>query len=360
MHTVSNSRDLRVIMLVQKIDEADWLVGFTVGWIRALAAHVKSLDVVALEAQPTLLPANIHVHSLGKERRVGRIRELLAFERILSDLSRQADVIFGHLTPRYTWLAAPWAATHRVPQCLWYTHRQIDLELRLAARSARWIATAAPGSFPLPGPKVHVLGHGIDAQRFSPGDVQPDADSPLILAVGRVAPIKRHDILIEAAALLRDRNLPARFAIAGGATSAEGQSYQAKLQARITELGLSDRVTLLGAQRGDDLIGLYRRASIVTNLSAVGLFDKAALEAMCCARPTLVTNPAFDDMLADRRSLLYLADPPDPQALADRLGVILALPAAERDSIGRDLRERTVHAHSLDGLMDRLVNLWLS
>jgi|SRR5579859_297063 len=358
MGHIENPHNLRVVMLVQKVDESDWLVGFTVGWIRALAARVKSLDVVALEARAASLPANVRVHSLGKERGVGRVRELLAFERHLATLSRNADVIFGHLTPRYTWLAAPWAIIHRVPQCMWYTHRQIDLELRIAARCSRWIATAVPGSFPLSGPKVHVLGHGIDSERFAPGDPPPDSDPPLIVAVGRLAPIKRHNVLIEAAGILRDRGVKANVAIAGGATSIEGVTYQRQLETQIAALNLVDRVKLVGVQRGDDLVRLYHRASIATNLSPVGLFDKAALESMCCACPTLVTNPAFTDLLADNRDLLYLPDPPDPHILADKLATLLNLSIPERSAIGQSLHERTVQAHGLERLMDRLVTLW--
>ncbi len=351
-------RALRVIMLVQKVDESDWLLGFSVGWIRALAARVNTVDVVTLEQRSASLPANVRVHSLGKERHAGRIREFVTFQRAISGLMRQADVIFGHLTPRYTWLAAPWAAFRHVPQCLWYTHRQTNWELKLAVRACRWIATAASNSFPMPGPKVHVLGHGIDAMRFTPGDSIPEADPPLILAVGRLAPIKRHDVLLEAAALLRDRGISARFAIAGGVASAEGVAYRAQLEARIAALGLADQFALLGAVQGDALLTWYRRASIVTNLSPAGLFDKAALEAMFMARPVVVTNPDFDEVLSDQSTLLRLPNEATPAQVAERLAGLLARSAQDRAAIGTAIRERAVQLYSLDQLMDRLVALW--
>ena len=174
---MTNPSKLHVVMFVQKVDENDWLLRFSVDWMRALAARVETLDVVALENRATAgsLPANVHVHSLGKERRVGRLAELIAFQRIVARVGRRADVYFGHLTPRYTWLAAPWATLYHVPQCLWYTHRQINRELQVALRCVRWVVTAAPNSFPLPGPKVHVMGHGIDSSFYSPANsVIPD------------------------------------------------------------------------------------------------------------------------------------------------------------------------------------------
>ena len=351
-------RPLRVVMLVQKVDEADWLLGFNIGWIRALAARVNTVDVVTLEQRSALLPANVRVHTLGKERHAGRIREFITFQRTISALTRQANVIFGHLTPRYTWLAVPWAALRHVPQCLWYTHRQTDWELKLAVRACRWIATAAPNSFPLPGPKVHVLGHGIDATRFTPGDSIPEADPALILAVGRLAPIKRHDALLEAAALLRDRGVAAHFAVAGGVASVEGAAYQAQLEGRIAALGLADRFALLGAVQGDALLTWYRRASIVTNLSPAGLFDKAALEAMFMARPVVVTNPDFDEVLAEQSTALCLPNDATPAQIAERLAGLLARSTQDRAAIGAAIRERAVQLYSLDQLMDRLVALW--
>ena len=347
-------------MFVQKVDENDWLLRFSVDWLRALAARVETLDVVTLENRATAgsLPANVHVHSLGKERRVGRLAELIAFQRIVARVGRHADVYFGHLTPRYTWLAAPWATLYHVPQCLWYTHQQINRELKVALRCVRWVVTAAPNSFPLPGPKVHVMGHGIDSSFYSPANAVIPDDPPLILAVGRLAMIKRHHILLETAALLRDRGILAQFAVAGAAATVEGLNYQATLETRIAELGIGDRFKLLGALDRETLLMNYRRATIVTNLSPPGLFDKAALEALCTARPVLVTNPAFDDVLGDYLPLLRLDDPPGPKAVADKLAALLAQTPADRLAMGAALRERTAQTHGLDRLMDRLVALW--
>lgn len=43
----------------------------------------------------------------------------------------------------------------------------------------------------------------------------------------------------------------------------------------------------------------YRRAAVAVNLSPVGLFDKAALEAMATGVPIIVSNPAFNSLLGD-------------------------------------------------------------
>ena len=107
---------MRVLMMVQRVDEDDALLGFTVMWIRALAARVERLYVLALETGEADLPDNVIVYSMGKERGNGNLRELLEFYRGLGKTIRDVDVVFSHMIPRYTWLAAPYAALFRKPQ----------------------------------------------------------------------------------------------------------------------------------------------------------------------------------------------------------------------------------------------------
>ena len=59
---------MRVLMLVQQIDERDWLRAFIVEWVRALASHVERVDVITLEQGEAALPDNVFVQSMGKER----------------------------------------------------------------------------------------------------------------------------------------------------------------------------------------------------------------------------------------------------------------------------------------------------
>jgi glycosyltransferase involved in cell wall biosynthesis len=350
---------MRVLMIVQLVDEREWLRGFTVGWIRALAAHVDHLDVLTLEAGKADLPANVTVTSMGKERGHNRLRELAGFHRALMDLGRDADVIFSHMTPRYTWLAAPYATAFRVPQMLWFTHRQVSLELRLALAASRWITTATETSFPIQSPKVRVMGHGVDTERYSPGGQPPD-EPPLVIAVGRVSPIKHHHILLDAAALLRDRygNPPVRFAVVGTTAAPGDEEYLQQLIRRRNELGFSaDYFKFLGAHEPDEMIALYRRTSIVTNLSPVGLFDKSALEAMLTGCPVIVSNPAFNSLLGEHREALSVDRPDDVTGVADRIAALLERTPEQRAAMGLDLRARTAAEHGLDRLMARMVDL---
>ena len=76
-----------------------------------------------------------------------------------------------------------------------------------------------------------------------------------VFAVSRLTRLKRLDLLVEAAARMRDRSL--RFKIAG--TGEE----EPRIRERVRELGLEDRVELLGAISDEELTGHYARCRAV-------------------------------------------------------------------------------------------------
>ena len=349
---------MRILMLTQKIDRDDDMLGFTHDWAEALAARVERLDVLALEVGRHSLPANVHVRSMGKGDGASRPRLLAGFYRGLLGSIRDVDVIFVHMIPLYVVLAAPLAALYRRPITLWYTHRNRGVLLRVAARLTRHIATAHPSTFPLPDPKVRALGHGIKLASYQPSAELPP-DPPVIVSLSRLSPIKRHETLIKAAALLRDRHgdPPARFVIAGGRPGDNPSDYENSLRAEIQRLRLEGYVSLWGAIPADGVAAVFRDASVALNASPPGLFDKAALESMLCAVPTIVANPAFDDLLGDHVDLLRLPSGDDAAGLAARLATLLAMTPEARHAIGLEVRARVAAGHSLATLMDRLVAL---
>ena len=132
--------------------------------------------------------------------------------------------------------------------------------------------------------------------------------------------------------------------------------YRDELMALARDLGVADRVTFAGNQPREGVRNWLREAAVAVNLSPAGLFDKAALEGMAVGVPTILNSAAFDDLLGgDAR--LRLPAPDDHAALAAHLRDLLALSPDERAAIGAALRQRAIAAHSLDGLIARLVQV---
>ncbi len=331
-------------------DADDPILGFTTVWINRLAAFYERLDVITMRAGRLAVAPNVSVSSLGKERGVGEAQRAVAFYGILSRLLRQRryTACFAHMMPLFAAMGAPLLRT--VPITLWYTHRQAHRTLQIATAVSRRVVTAAPDSFPLPTPKLRVIGHGIDTAFFSPAP-QP-APSSEIVHVARLMPIKHQSTLIRAITQLPQ----ARATFIGDVPPEASGSYRRELETLAHDLGVAQRVRFAGSLPSEALRDHLRGAALAVNLSPPGLFDKAALETMAVGIPTVVSSAAFDNLTAaDPR--LRIPAPDDSAALAARLRDLLALPEAGRREIGASLRQRVTAAHSLDGLISRLVNV---
>ncbi len=338
-------------------DADDPILGFTTQWINRLAACYDRIDVITMRAGRLAVAPNVRVYSVGKERGYGEARRAIEFYRLLVARLRERRyaACFAHMMPLFAVMGAP--LLRGVPITLWYTHRQAHRTLQLATAVSRRIVTAAPDSFPLQTVKLRVVGHGIDTEFFAPDEyagagLTPDAaQTSLIVHVARLMPIKHQATLIRAMPDVPE----ARAVFVGDVPPQVDPAYRHELEALASELGVSGRVTFAGHQSPEQVRDWLRSAAVAVNLSPPGLFDKAALESMAVGVPTLVASAAFDDVIADAR--FRLAAPDDHADLASRLRDLLALPDADRRALGLAQRERVVAAHSLDGLIARLVSV---
>ncbi|MCC6905813.1 MAG: glycosyltransferase family 4 protein [Anaerolineae bacterium] len=348
---------MHVLMLTQKVSRADPLLGFAHGWITELASRVRRLTVICLEEGDHDLPGNVRVLSMGKERNRGRAGLLVGLIRALAQAVPQADVVFGHMIPRYTLVAAPFTRRYGLPIVQWYTHRNVTAELRIVHRLADRIVTASPESYGIPGEKVIVLGHGIDMAAYAAVERAPRPGH--ILAVGRLSPIKNYEVLLDAFALLlaRTGHGETHLTIAGGPTPEHGEAYARSLYERAERLGITRQVSFLGAVPHDRVAALYAVATATTNLCPTGGVDKAVLESFAAGVPAVVHNATFLPLLAEQSGLLH-AVALTPEGVAGRLEALLRLQQTERDALGLALRERMRDQYGLSGLIGRLVGVF--
>jgi glycosyltransferase involved in cell wall biosynthesis len=345
---------MRWIMITRKLDPVNDRTGFVMRWVEELAARLDRLDVICQEHANPALPDHVRLYSMGKESGVGRIGQAWNLIRHLRRLAPSADGIFCHMIPRYVLFAALWSRFRSKPLLFWYTHPSATTELKIASRLATHILSAAPGSFPLETPKLHVMGHGIESEQFTLSD--HENDPPEIVMVGRLSRIKRQDWLLRAASKARQQTGPFCLIFVGGPVEHE-PDYPAELKALAGSLDLTPAVTFTGPIPHAQVASMLRGCALAVNLMPPGAFDKAALEGMLTGKPILVTNPDFLHLLGDAAEVLYLPTDASDDDLAARLVHLLAMMPDERSALGRDLRARTLAAHSLDGLMDRLVDL---
>lgn len=340
-----------LLMFNLATDADDPILGFTTGWVNRLAEHYEYVDVITMRAGRLAVAPNVRVFSVGKEAGLSEARRGVRFYGLLNSLlrERQYGACFAHMMPLFAAMGAP--LLRNVPITLWYTHRQAHRTLKVAAAVSYRIVTAATDSFPLKTDKLRVIGHGIDTEFFSPGE-GISHDFPTIVHVARLMPIKHQATLIRALVELADSH--ALFV--GDVPPGKDEGYRAELDALAGELGVAERVTFTGSLPPEGVRDQLRSAVSAVNLSPAGLFDKAALEAMAVGVPTIVASEAFDDV-TDGDVRLRISSPDDHAALANCLRDLLALTESQRRTLGGTLRQRVVAAHSLDGLIARLVHV---
>ncbi|MGA9348265.1 MAG: hypothetical protein WBW48_05605 [Anaerolineae bacterium] len=77
---------LRVLMITQKVDLDDDILGLTHAWVNKLAERVGRLYVLALAVGRHSLRDNVELFSMGKERGNSRLERLVNFNRVVPGL----------------------------------------------------------------------------------------------------------------------------------------------------------------------------------------------------------------------------------------------------------------------------------
>jgi glycosyltransferase involved in cell wall biosynthesis len=302
----------------------------------------------------------VRVHSLGKEAGATRWSRQLRLQALLRRLllrEKSADVILCHMCPEYAVAAYPLARAAGVPLFLWYTHGHTSVWLRLAHRAVNGILTASRESFPFPSPKLVATGHGIDLVRFQPREPAAN-DRKVVLSIGRLSPIKAHEVPIRALAVLtRERRLPeVELRIVGTVPMPSQQWYRDELQRIVASEGLEGRVRFIGAVPHAEVERHLAACDVLVSASKTGSLDKVPLEGMACGRVVLACGAAFrDEMSGFEEQLLFRQD--DPVDLADKLSEILRADRGRLAAIAQQLSENVRKRHDVDLLVDRMVGV---
>ena len=156
--------------------------------------------------------------------------------------------------------------------------RRLAVSQALAARLAALLQ--------VPTERIVVVPNGVDTERFHPG---PQAaaraalglpgSGRLVLAVGRMVPIKRFDLLLRAFAALPGADV--RLAIVGDGPE------RAALTALMASLGVTDRVILLGERPPQQVAEAMRAADLFALTSDNEGWPNVVMEALAAGLPVV-------------------------------------------------------------------------
>ena len=146
---------------------------------------------------------------------------------------------------------------------------------------------------------VATIPHGIDLDRFQPSKNQREdwARTGMpgeygIISVGRVRPEKGTDLFVEAMIEALPK-LPKATAIIAGATKSKDFSFRKKIEERIKQSGLVDRIKFLGEIPPHKLPELLKGCRALVALPRYEGFGLTPLEGMACGLPLIASKTGY-------------------------------------------------------------------
>lgn len=230
-----------------------------------------------------------------------------------------------HLWGRYAGLLAD------VPHLVHVEHNTRERYTRWRLAQARWLAARTARivgcsegvrlrllELGFPAERVMAIDNGINLEPFASAGTRPIVErDPSILMVARFARQKDHATLLRAIALLRARGLrpPVQFAGAGR------DSHRQAVETLARQLGIDDQVQCLGVVRDiPQRLGNTRIAVLSTQYEGMPLALIEGMAAGCAVVGSRV--PGVQEIIVPGVNGL-LAEPRDPQSLADALESLL-------------------------------------
>lgn len=174
--------------------------------------------------------------------------------------------------------------------------------------------------------KIAMVPGGVDLVRFRPLDqtmarrqLGLDPEGFMLLSVGRLAPLKGQDRIIEALTFLGDHPRPQLMIVGGNGTD---DPERRRLETIAARAGLLSRVRLAGSIAHGDLPMVYAAADVYVLASHYESFGLVGLEALACGRPVISTRVGIMAALARMQRPGVIVTDGQPAAMATAIAAL--------------------------------------
>jgi glycosyltransferase involved in cell wall biosynthesis len=195
------------------------------------------------------------------------------------------------------------------------------------------------------GCRTSVVYNGVDPELFSPASQA--GDSPTVVSVGNLIPIKGHELLIRAAASLAPEFPELRWEIIGDGAERD------RLQALAEQLQVKGRVSLRARQSRKEVAAAMQRCTLFALPSRYEGLGCVYLEAMSCGKPVIGCREQGIAEIIQHGSNGFLVGPGNEKELTLAIAMLLRDPR-RRTSLGVAARDtvldRLTLAHQADAL----------
>jgi len=341
---------MKLLILTQKIDINDDILGFFHCWVEEFAKNCESVIVICLQKGECHLPKNVKVFSLGKEKGRSNIKYLLNFYKYIWRERKNYDTVFVHMNSEYVVLGGLLWKLWRKKIGLWYAHGSTSFFLKIAEKIANIIFTSTPTGFRIKSRKLKIIGQGIDIKKFSPDFIKRDNSIFKIISVGRISPIKNLETLILSASVLKKKMNNLKVQIIGDIVLHSEKAYLLSLKTLVKKENIEKIVEFVGSVPNNKIVPLLQNSDLFVNCSMTGSLDKAILESMACGVITLSCNEAAKEVLLEINDNLFF-DCKNPRSLADKIYFFYGLFEDKKDKLRQDSANLIVEKFSLARLI---------
>jgi D-inositol-3-phosphate glycosyltransferase len=245
--------------------------------------------------------------------------------------------------------------------------RRISHELRLVD-AVQGIVVPSMGEknyleryYDAPSDKVSVIPCGVNMDRFVPmaknrvrSLLKMDDASLVVLYVGRFAPVKGMEMLLEAVAELVPRYPGLKLVVVGG-DGPQADSTLA-LQDLAGTLGVASHLRLAGRVEHDDLPLYYNAADLLALPSFYESFGLVTLESLACGTPVAATLTGGARSIINEGVNGTLIHPPDAPSIAQGLERMLI--KVQQQSFSTPQIRKSVAAYGWDMIAASILNTY--
>jgi glycosyltransferase involved in cell wall biosynthesis len=348
---------MNLLITTQKVDKNDPILGFFHGWLKEFSKYFNKVTVICLEKGEYELPQNIEIVSLGKEHGVSKIKYVFNFYEYIYKKRKDYDKVFVHMNPEYVVLGGVFWKYIKKDIYLWYTHKNVNLWLKIATFLSKGIFTASKQSFNIDTPKLFVLGHGVDLNQFS-GIAKERGENINLLHVGRITRIKNCEVLIRAGEILSKKFHNLKIIFVGSPVTKEDFVYKEELENLTRLMSLDHIVSFVGSVPNHEIKKYYAKANLTINMTPTGGVDKTVLESMASSVIALSSNESFLPYFGKFDSILYF-NFGDYKDLAYKVDHLLDY-RVDVNSISVYLRNKVEEMSDLEKLILKISNILTS
>jgi glycosyltransferase involved in cell wall biosynthesis len=218
---------------------------------------------------------------------------------------------------------------------MWRNHKKGGFLTKIAGTLSNKVFYTSDFSFTAKFKNAMKMPVGIDVEKFGTSNAQRVMGNA-ILSLGRIDPVKRVHILVDALKSIGKLSLVDIYG------DGQGEYYNK----------IKKEVKILNAVPNNKTPEIYSQHDIFINMTPSGSFDKTIIEAMASGLIPIVCNEGLSVILP--KELIFKEN--DAQDLSVKIEYALNIPQNEKESLAEKFRKWAEENHSLNLLVKKLTD----